>query len=147
MIKVNLTLGLTLIGLFACQPKQRVDPAELIEIDRAFSLLSSKTGMNEAFATYIATDGVILRNNSYPIVGRDRVIARLNQSSDTTFSLTWEPMYADMASSGDLGYTYGTYLVSSPTGDSLGVGSYVSIWKQQSDGTWKFVFDAGNGGL
>ncbi|MEO9967211.1 MAG: hypothetical protein ABJF11_15540 [Reichenbachiella sp.] len=131
----------------ACQPNAKPDSAELLNVDREFSALSLQKGMNHAFAEYCAESGVILRNNSYPIIGRNNVISRLNQQSDTTFRLTWEPMFADMALAGDMGYTYGTYLVSSMQGDSLGVGTYVSIWKRNQEGEWKFVFDAGNEGL
>lgn len=142
--------------LFSCQPVEKEKLAEspirtipeiLKETDRAFSKLSSEKGMNQAFETYIADNGVVLRNNSFPIVGKDAVISRHFSRPDSTFRLTWEPMYADIAESGDLGYTYGTYLVSSIGGDSLGVGTYISIWKKQEDGSWKFVFDAGNEGL
>lgn len=144
-----------LVFMFACQAKQPIveeqvpkpNPEVLKETDRAFSQLSYEKGMNHAFETYIANDGVVLRNNSLPIVGKDEVISRHFSRPDSTFRLTWEPMYADIAQSGDLGYTYGTYLVSSMAGDSLGVGTYVSIWKQQPDKSWKFVFDAGNDGL
>lgn len=103
--------------------------------------------MNYAFETYIADSGTVLRNNSLPIVGKEAVISGYFSRPDSTFRLTWEPMFADIAESGDLGYTYGTYLVSSMKGDSLGTGTYVSIWKLQQDKSWKFVFDAGNEGL
>lgn len=147
-MKINIFNCLAIIiSIFSCQLDEKTDASVLLDVDRKFSELSAAKGMNEAFATYVANDGVILRNNSYPIVGRDQVIARLNKRTDTTFRLTWEPMFADLAQSGELGYTYGTYLVSSPAGDSLGVGTYVSIWKKKADGLWKFVFDAGNEGL
>lgn len=133
--------------IFSCELRDTTEASVLLDVDREFSKLSEIKGMHYAFETYIADDGVILRNNSYPIEGKCNVVARLRQSSDTSFLLTWEPMFADLAQSGDLGYTYGTYLVSSPAGDSLGAGTYVSIWKKQPDNTWKFVFDAGNEGL
>ncbi len=148
-------LLIMLLGIMlACQPNEEptkipapADPQVLLDTDRAFSQLSYDKGMNHAFASYIADNGVVLRNNSFPIVGKDSVLSRHFSRPDTTFRLTWEPMYADIAKSGDLGYTYGTYLVSSVAGDSLGTGTYVSIWKQQADSAWKFVFDAGNEGL
>lgn len=123
------------------------DPEILKNVDRAFSMLSLEKGMNHAFESYIAESGVVLRNNSLPIVGKELVITSQFSRPDTTFRLTWEPMDADIARSGDLGYTYGTYLISSMKGDSLGTGTYVSVWKKQADGSWKFVFDAGNEGL
>lgn len=148
-MKYNLIQILWMAVFWACTPSedQIPDPNQLKVVDQAFSRLSEAKGMNHAFASYIDERGVILRNNSMPIVGKDKVVARLSQNADTTFRLTWEPMFADIARSGDLGYTYGTYLVASLEGDSLGAGTYVSIWKKDNEGNWKFVFDAGNDGL
>jgi ketosteroid isomerase-like protein len=60
--------------------------------------------------------------------------------------LTWEPLYADISVSGDLGYTYGLFASHTKTGKLLGRGKYVTIWKKQRDGTWKYVLDGGNEG-
>jgi len=46
-----------------------------------------------------------------------------------------------------MGYTYGIYALALNQNDSLSFGTYVSIWKKQKDGTWKFVLDSGNEGL
>ncbi|WP_422358942.1 YybH family protein [Reichenbachiella sp.] len=155
MIKSKLYSFFIFLLLCSCEANQtktklitqHPDPEILKEVDRAFSKLSFEKGMNHAFETYIADTGTVLRNNSFPIVGKDAVISGHFSRPDSAFRLTWEPMFADIAQSGDLGYTYGTYLVSSISGDSLGTGTYVSIWKQQQDQSWKFVFDAGNEGL
>jgi ketosteroid isomerase-like protein len=31
--------------------------------------------------------------------------------------------------------------------DTIIYGTYISIWKKQSDGNWKFVLDSGNEGV
>jgi ketosteroid isomerase-like protein len=46
--------------------------------------------------------------------------------------------------SGDLGYTYELFTVTAK--DTTMQGTYVSIWKKQKDGNWKFVLDTGNPG-
>jgi ketosteroid isomerase-like protein len=63
--------------------------------------------------------------------------------------LTWEPAGGDVAASGDLGYTYGTFEFRSKDKDGKPVvdhGKYTSIWKKQKDGSWKVVLDMGNAG-
>jgi len=70
-----------------------------------------------------------------------------SKDQEKTSTLKWEPIFTDMSSSGDFGYTHGKY--ESINLDSLGneqvrYGNYVTIWKKQTDGNWKFVFDAGN---
>ncbi len=62
-------------------------------------------------------------------------------------SLTWTPLKAEMAASGDLGYTYGNYIYTAKNKDGKIVtsyGKYTSIWKKQKDGQWKVVVDMGN---
>jgi ketosteroid isomerase-like protein len=66
---------------------------------------------------------------------------------DKNNHLTWTPVHADMAASGDLGYTYGTYefrSIGKAGKPSIEYGKYVSIWKKQKDGSWKVVMDMGN---
>jgi ketosteroid isomerase-like protein len=57
------------------------------------------------------------------------------------------PVGADVSSTGDLGYTYGTFEFSSTGKDGkpqVEHGKYTSIWKKQGDGSWKVVLDMGN---
>ena len=56
--------------------------------------------------------------------------------------LSWEPLRAEIAASQDLGYTFGRYaLRDGETVKAYGV--YVTVWKKQPDGSWKFVLDGG----
>jgi ketosteroid isomerase-like protein len=117
---------------------------EIINTDIAFSDYSKKHGMKKAFIEYIDDDGVLLRPDHLPIVGAD-AIDFLTQLNDSSYTLTWKPFAAAISSSADLGYTYGIYNVQFP--DTNLSGTYVSIWKKQPDGKWKFVLDTGNEGI
>ena len=62
-------------------------------------------------------------------------------------SLTWKPIRAEMAASGDLGFTYGNYVFTSKNKEGKMVanhGKYTSIWRKQKDGQWKVIVDMGN---
>jgi len=121
----------------------------LINADTEFSKLSEEKGMNEAFFTYLAKDGVLLRPNSLPIEGIEAIKERLSKSPDDNFTLTWKPSFADVSKSGDLGYTYGIYEFKTTDQNSIPLiakGTYITIWKKQMDGTWKVVLDTGNQG-
>jgi len=119
------------------------------QTDIDFSNLSKATNMKEAFLSYIADDGVLLRPNSYPVVGIDSV-RKIFGDEPITFTLTWYPLFADVSASLDLGYTYGLYELTDK--DEKGnlisrKGKYCTIWKKQPDGRWKFVLDTGSPGL
>jgi len=132
------------VGLSACVKPL---PEELIKVDKEFSVLSEERGMKYAFLEYAADSAVLLQRNIMPIVGKMAISASLEAFSDTGFTLTWEPQYADISKSGDLGYTYGLFTSIITSNKSITRGKYVTIWKRQADGSWKYVLDGGNEGL
>lgn len=123
----------------------KADVSELQIIDSEFSDFSKEHGMRKAFLEYIDDDGVMMKDNSLPIIGA-KAIDLITSMNDSTVQLTWEPQGGDIAASGELGYTFGIYEMRD-TGDQVQRGSYVTIWKKQKDGKWKFVLDSGNQGL
>lgn len=122
----------------------------VMEADRAFSLMSEQKGLNTAFIAYAAEDGVLLRPNSRPITNRDNIRRYMESTSDQNQRLTWSPAYADIAVSGEMAYTYGTYLLESRDIDGKIItsgGTYVSVWKKDEKGFWKYVLQTANAGL
>ncbi len=80
---------------------------EIMQVDIDFSNLSVKEGMENAFLTFIDTNGVVLKDNSMPIVGKNELIKIYETKIDSGFTLEWKPLFADVARSGEMGYTYG----------------------------------------
>jgi ketosteroid isomerase-like protein len=119
-------------------------PDVLMQADRAFSDLSKAKGMKAAFMQYMDSNGILLRPGYYPLVG-EAARSFLQGQNEGGATLTWEPQAAEMARSGDLGYTYGLFTVTAK--DTTLQGTYISIWKKQKDGSWKFVLDTGNTGV
>lgn len=118
-------------------------------VDREFSVLSQKKGMVESFLSYADENAVLLRDYTMPIVGKDAVNKFISEGSND-FTLTWEPIFADISISLDLGYTYGTYLltyIDSENKEQQAKGTYLTIWKKDKSGNWKWVLDNGNQGL
>ncbi len=141
------------ISLSACLlPKKKEisnneqERVALLKVDNDFSALSASNGMKNAFLEYIDSNGVLLRPNVLPVMGAD-AIDYLIAIKDDSYTMTWKPKDATVAASGDLGYTYGTYELHPKNVDTILYGTYVSIWKKQEDGKWKFVLDSGNEGL
>jgi ketosteroid isomerase-like protein len=125
-------------------PPGNLSADNMIYTDKEFSALSRREGMKRAFIEYIDDKGVLLRPGHIPIIGAN-AIDYLSLVNDTAFILTWSPTGAGIAASGDLGYTYGIYNMAMK--DTVIKGTYVSIWKKQSDGKWKFMLDSGNEGI
>lgn len=143
---------LWVFALFSCGGKKSSETndhssrIDLLEADRSFSEMSAQKGMKNAFLEYIDSNGVLLKPNTLPIAGAS-AIDYLIQQNDTGYTLTWQPHDGLVAQSGELGYTYGIYSLKASTEDTVLYGTYVSIWKKQKDGKWKFVLDSGNEGI
>jgi ketosteroid isomerase-like protein len=119
----------------------------LLQTDRDFSTMSVKEGMHKAFLYYIADEGVILRDKSFPAKGKKTLEERFAGKSDSAFVLSWEPIFEKISESGDLGYTYGVHSNTNRLTGEVMKGTYVTIWQKQTDGSWKFVLDTGTQGL
>ena len=115
----------------------------VIKTDKAFSDMSEAKGMKAAFMDYIDSNGILLRPGNLPIIGAD-AIDYLLQLDDNSYTLNWQPQNAFVAAAADMAYTYGVYALHPKEIDTVLYGTYVSIWKKQSDGAWKFVLEAGN---
>lgn len=114
--------------------------------DRFYSKLSEQEGRNAAFLAMFDSSGVMMRENGMPVEGIGAIKSLVAQKPDTSYTLRWEPLFAD--SSSLLGYTYGTWVLTSrKTGEFMGEGTYTTIWKKNASGEWKAVLDTGNDGL
>lgn len=140
--------------LASCRPQTKPDThidlvAEkmaLLKTDRDFSTMCIEKGMKTAFIEFIDSNGVLLRANHLPIAGAHAIDFLIAQN-DTGYKMNWRPDYAFVSASADLGYTYGIYAIHPTTIDTVLYGNYVSIWKKQANGQWKFVLDSGNEGI
>ena len=120
--------------------------AALIRTDQDFSKMAQERGIGEAFVEYAAADATMMPANQGSVTGREAVRRQFADLTEGT-RLMWEPFRADVAGSGDLGYTLGNYEFHSKGADGKDVtryGKYCSVWKKQPDGSWKWVVDIGN---
>jgi len=114
---------------------------EIKETEQNFAKMAKEEGIEKAFTTYAAENAVIMRNNDL-VIGIKKI--ELFYKDKTSKGLDWTPDFIDVAASGDLGYTYGHYTYSyiNSTGNAAeDAGIFHTVWKRQSAGTWRFVWD------
>jgi ketosteroid isomerase-like protein len=114
------------------------------QTDVDFSQMAAEKGFRKAFMEFMEEDAILLRDNHMPIIGADAV-DYISSINDTTFTISWETQGGDISESGDMGFTYGIYYLK--TESEAQNGTYVTIWRKQKDGKWKYVLDAGTQGL
>ena len=119
---------------------------EIMKTDIEFNEMCTANGLAKAFIEFASEEVIIMRQNQFPIVGIDALRERYSKMK-SQIKLTWYPVKADVSKSGDLGYTFGNWKLASKTSegkDTTSYGVYISIWKKQKNGKWKYVFDGGN---
>jgi ketosteroid isomerase-like protein len=130
----------SLFGKFN-RSKIAIARASLLTNELNFSKLSAERGAVEAFLKYSAPDVRLFRNDHQPFVGRRNAVRALQPLA---VAWTWTPAFGDVSSSGDLGYSYGTYeLREKSSGKILESGNYAHVWKKER-GVWKVVIDVAN---
>ena len=115
--------------------------AEITKADEDMNAMASKQGFYKALLAY-ADDSVVKPGEAeLPVVGKNALDKNFQTKTETK-DISWQPVKAMAATSGDLGYTLGNWKYTSK--DTTMYGFYYTIWKKQTDGTWKFLVDGGN---
>ena len=119
----------------------------LVKLDDDWSKAAAAKDVDKV-ASFYADDAIAYPPNEPAANGREaakKVWAAYFAVPD--FKISWKTTHAEMAKSGDLGFTAGTYEDSfkGPDGKMVSEkGKYVCLWKKQKDGSWKAIHDIGN---
>lgn len=119
---------------------------EMLQTDRDFAAMAQAESVPAAFAMYAAEDVRMLPDGGAAYTGRDNMIERFaNWPEDAT--LEWTPVEGMAGAAGDFGFTWGNYVftvIGADGAETVEHGKYVSVWRREKDGAWKFVVDIGN---
>ncbi len=131
-------------GSTAAQKKTGVnDLRSMVETERSFARMSEEKGTREAFAAFIADEGILFRPTA--VLGKKWMRENPLPPSTTRPLLAWQPIFAFVSSAGDLGYTTGPWQYKKDIKDAqpTAFGNFMTVWKKQADGSWKFALDLG----
>ena len=135
---------LVIIICFAVVANGQSALQEMVKTEQAFSKMAEETNTRDAFLAFIADDGLLFRPGA--VNGKKWMLEHPGPPpGDKKPLLAWQPAYAGMAASGDMGFTTGPWEAKADINDEKpqGYGHFVTVWKKQADGTWKFVVDLG----
>lgn len=136
-----------LIFFVACNNQQTDTKAEgekVMEASREWAKSASAKDI-EKIISYWADDAVVLQPGQTALHGKKEIRSMVEASFKTPgFSITWEPQLVEVSKSGDLAYlmekSHVTFNDSSGKAITQNYNG-VTIWKKQTDGTWKNVVD------
>jgi ketosteroid isomerase-like protein len=141
-------LVLVLVSLMGQTPRGTVsaDKGALVAADLAVAKATAERGL-EGWLSWFAADARIFPPGEPVIEGIEAIKAYYRKTGFDPKPLSWKPAYADLAASGDLGYTvgYASWPATDDKGQRVTRGSkYLTVWKKQADGSWKVAADMGN---
>lgn len=139
-----LTLLCCAAPLLAAPDKTRLK-AEVAAMEDAFCAMAKEQGINAAFAHFAAPDVAFIDTDPRKFRGPAAVQERMGPDQPGV-SITWSAYFTDVSDDGTLGYNYGRYDYRRPGKDGQEIvrgGWFLTIWKRQADGSWKYVMDNG----
>lgn len=124
---------------------------DLLEADRAFSAMSASEGTARAFVAYAADDARMFGTGGAPKFGKAALEAYYatpeGMAEAAAGTLVWEPSEGFVSKDGLMGWTHGTWIFTTApdaSGASMtATGHYITIWREEADGSWKVVADMG----
>lgn len=123
----------------AVLPGISASAADFARADAEFAAHAARQGAPDAFAKYIAADGVMFPATGEIIRGRAEARRLLSEGPRTTW--VWRPLIA--GGSGDIGWTVGEAVIT-PANGSPFYTKYLSLWRRERDGSIRFIADGGN---
>jgi ketosteroid isomerase-like protein len=100
------------------------------------------------FDCYYAEDASLLTSDTPLVAGKENITKAWSELFRVPgASVTWESQRVEVARSGDLAFSQGSFEISIHDSDGKLVtdhGKYVAVWKKQPNGRWKAVADIGN---
>ena len=126
---------------------RRTGPLEAVRAaDAQFSSDATKFCTGQAFGRYAAGDAQIFSGPGEFISG-PRAIAESFGPATEKNSLVWHPVHGEVSEAGDLGYTVGNAVFTGEREDGAKIvrySKYLTVWKKQKDGSWRYVVDGGS---
>jgi ketosteroid isomerase-like protein len=139
---IVLLFGIVSLGFAQRQPEKSPLQA-MVDTELSFAQLAAEKGTRDAFLAFIADNGVLFRPKL--VKGKQWLIEHPAPVSDKRPLLSWYPAVAGVARAGDMGYSTGPWEFRRDSHDakSIAWGHFLTIWKKQANGEWKFAIDLG----
>jgi ketosteroid isomerase-like protein len=137
--------ALSVVVLAKENPDKEKLKAEVAAMENAFCAMGKEQGLLAAFTHFAAPDVAFVDTDPRKWRGLAAVQQRMGPDKPGV-TLTWSAMFTDVSDDGTLGYNYGRYEYRGPGPDGkerVGTGFFLTIWKRQPDGTWRYVMDNG----
>ncbi|HET9825126.1 MAG TPA: nuclear transport factor 2 family protein [Chitinophagaceae bacterium] len=132
-------LSLVLVCIYSSHADAQRSIDSMIQAEEKFANTAMVVSTREAFIKFIDASGIVF-DDGKPVNG----LELYTKSERRPGVLSWEPEYAEIASTNDFGYTTGpwSYYANSVKEKPVATGYFVTVWHLTQSG-WKFLIDFG----
>lgn len=136
-------LSTLFIAVFAQQEKLSAELQSLVDAERAFAKLGVAQGVRASFMAFFAPDGINFQPG--PVNTQEALAKRPAPTGPLPTTLDWQPVWGAISAAGDMGFNTGPFTVTdnTPAKRPTQHGLFFSVWKKQTDGSWKVAVDIG----
>lgn len=118
------------------QPSAQEQHTSLMQAESDFLASVKKNPLSQALGEFLDLQARMYRQKSFPIVGIDSIREYFSRRPYLT---SWEPSHCEVAASGDLGYSYGSYIDGSSGNTPAEKGYFLHGWKRDAANRWRLV--------
>lgn len=137
-LPILLSLSTLCLGAAGLAAGPRSDLDAMLAADREFGRMSATKPVKEMFLAYLADDSIVFRSGEAV-----RAKPWTEAQENPPFKLFLRPAWAGIALSGDLGWTVDPYDLHPDGSDEVRYGEYLTVWRKQKDGSWRFAANNG----
>lgn len=145
-MKRIIAISLVSITLSCSQPEvdTKAEGEKVMQLSREWSQAAASKDL-EKTVNYWADDAFMVSAGQPPLKGKQAIRQMVMESYKIPgFQISWQPQSVEVSKSGDMAYLIEDSQLSFTDSTGKVVKEYskaVTIWRKQSDGTWKNVVD------
>ena len=147
LLALTASILLWTVGCTSTPPPVDTRDADIKAIKDADAAMAKDMGSKafDKMAGYYADDAVLITPGAPAAVGKDAINGMAKTLVDIDMELKFAPTKVDVAKSGDIGFTQGSYTMAATDPKTkrrtMEKGNYVTVYKKQADGGWKIIED------
>lgn len=118
----------------------QADVNEVINAEKSFAAYALQHNSRDAFMMFLDSANSVEFKDGEVLKSYNTWSTRKPDSS----KLMWQPAYAGIAKSGDIGFTTGPWQYKKSAGEAVSAaGSFATVWRKTAKGEWKYLVDIG----
>jgi uncharacterized protein (TIGR02246 family) len=146
-MKKNILVPLTFMIIFSCNQQKMDTKSEgekVMQTSREWSQITSTSDVEKTLS-YWTDDAVVMQAGQPMLKGKKEIRKMVEESFKTPgFKISWDPQSVEVSQSGDLAYLIEKETISMNDSSGKTITQHskgVTVWKKQSDGSWKNAVD------